>query len=98
MVVDRETDIASLQRVGIVGVDALSAGVELVSEQVVVEGTMRPRQRGVAVRGVAIAAVGAESQLRGCRAAVACPKLHHAGHGVGAVQSALSSAQKLQAV
>ena len=48
--------------------------------------------------GAVVATVSAEDHLRHAAVARASPKLHNAGHGVGAVQSAFRAAHKLQPI
>ena len=91
-------DVPALQRVRVVVVRTLTHGVELVAEQVVVEAAIGAGERCISVRRAQVSAVRAETQFGNGRAAGAGKDLHHAGHGVGAVERALRAANELQTV
>ena len=76
----------------------MARGIELVAEKVVIEAAARAGDISVTVGGAVVAAVSAEDHLRHAAVARASPKLHNAGHGVGAVQSAFRAAHKLQPI
>ena len=95
---ERDTQVGSLERVGIVVVHSLAIGVELICENVVIETVARAGERRITVGGVERPAIGSEPQLRNFRLAGAGEHLHHAGHGVGAVERALCAAHEFEAV
>ncbi len=72
--------------------------VELIAKKVEVEASASAGQRCVAVGGLEISSVRAETELRDSSASRACPDLHHTRHGIGAIQGALRPAQELHAV
>jgi hypothetical protein len=76
----------------------LSVGIELIAEEVVVEGSVRACQRQVSVRRIKIAAIGAETQFRNRCAAGTSPRLHHAGHGVGTIERTLRPAHEFEPI
>ena len=90
-------DIAALQRIRVHVVDALSLGVELVQEEVVVIDVRRARDRRVSIGGRECTTIGTELKLRCSRGARCRPQLHHARHRIRAVDRALGAAYHLKA-
>src|ERR1022692_2886147 len=97
-VFQRNPDIGALERVGIRVVDSSPVGVELVTEEVVIETAACSGERHVAVGGGEVSAVGAEAEFGSVGATGAGPDLNYAGPGVGAVECALGAAEEFHAV
>src|SRR5258708_6751191 len=97
LLIESEAQICALERVGVIVVQPLAAGVELIAKDVVVEAAVRTGQGCITVFGAVIAGVGAEAEFGNGRAAGAGPHLNYARHRVGTVECALRAAQELQA-
>src|SRR5207245_11143287 len=79
-------------------IGTVTAVVELIAKQVVIETSTRAGHRDVAVRGIECSAIGSDAEFRGRSRAGASPDLDDAGHGIGAIERALRASYEFQAV
>src|SRR5208282_1641249 len=93
-----DSNIRALQRIRVSIVHALPVGVELFAEEVIVEASVGARQSRVTVGRSKISPIGAKAEFGDWNASSTRPHLYDAGHGIGAVQSALSASHKFQAI
>src|ERR1700723_1071384 len=94
----RHSYICALQRIRIRVVYTLAISVELVGEGVVVEASAGTCEGCVTVGSSEISSVSAETEFWDWSAAGARPDLYDAGHGIGAIESALGSADKFETI
>src|SRR5664279_4032529 len=95
---EAHSDIASLQRVRVNVVDALSLGIELVEEEVVIVDVRRTRHGRVSVGGGEGATICSKLEIRRSRGTGGRPQLHDAGHRICAVNGALRTTHDFEAL